>query len=233
MNSAKPNGPGFFGKAPAHGDFIARRVPDAVVGKVDTWLQQCLAASRATLVERWVEVFRISPLWRFAVSANIWSDEGAVCGVMMPSVDRVGRYFPMVAIYEFQSEISLTSLPFSAKEWFSDLESVLLGCLEDAFDIDAFDDELLALGPPPSLPKPSALTTRPSVLSGGGFEMTADRREDFEEEPLHTLELLALGLSEGMSIWWSNGSDSIVPRFAMVPGLPEIGRFVGLLEDRE
>ena len=61
---------GFYGKLPSHGDFLRRRVSDAFVGVWDAWLQECLAASRASLGDRWLDVYLTSPVWRFACAAG-------------------------------------------------------------------------------------------------------------------------------------------------------------------
>uniref|UniRef100_UPI0013C2CB68 type VI secretion system-associated protein TagF n=1 Tax=Pseudomonas viridiflava TaxID=33069 RepID=UPI0013C2CB68 len=42
----------------------------------------------------WLDAYLVSPLWRFAVPANLLGSQ-PVAGVMMPSIDRVGRYFPL------------------------------------------------------------------------------------------------------------------------------------------
>ena len=230
MSSADAHGPGFFGKVPAHGDFISRRVSEALVGNLDAWLQQCLTASRLALGERWTEVFRISPLWRFAVSPGLWAD-GAVCGISMPSVDRVGRYFPMVSVYEFEESVALMSLPFNSGDWFSALETTLLTCLDDDFDVDAFDQALNVLGAPTHMPKPRSVTGQASVLADCGFEAVANGREEFEHDPIAVLEAFAIGLGAPASVWWSDGSDNVTPRFAVLPGVPEPERCVRLLED--
>ncbi len=46
---------GFFGKLPSHGDFVRRRVADDFVAGWDSWLQQCLAQSRETLGDAWLD----------------------------------------------------------------------------------------------------------------------------------------------------------------------------------
>ena len=58
---------GLFGKLPSHGDFLRRRASDAFVDTWDAWLRECLAASRAALGERWLDVYLTSPAWRFCV----------------------------------------------------------------------------------------------------------------------------------------------------------------------
>jgi len=47
---------GFYGKLPSLGDFVGRRVPEHVVQRWDHWLQESVAASRASLGERWLDL---------------------------------------------------------------------------------------------------------------------------------------------------------------------------------
>jgi type VI secretion system ImpM family protein len=85
---------GFFGKLPSHGDFVSRRLSRDFLDVWDGWLQHCMAESKATLGENWLNVFLTSPIWRFAMTPGACGDE-AYIGVLTPSVDRVGRYFPL------------------------------------------------------------------------------------------------------------------------------------------
>ena len=81
---------GFYGKLPSHGDFIRRRVSDAFVDAWDAWLRECIAASRAALGPRWLDVYLTSPAWRFACAAGACGHT-PVIGVVAPSVDQVGH----------------------------------------------------------------------------------------------------------------------------------------------
>ena len=85
---------GLFGKLPSHGDFLRRRVSDAYVDAWDAWLRECLAESRAALGERWLDVYLTSPAWRFVCAPGACGP-APVMGLMVPSVDRVGRFFPL------------------------------------------------------------------------------------------------------------------------------------------
>lgn len=85
---------GFCGKLPARGDFIASRLPRSFVDPWYDWLQRCLPASRQALGDEWDAVWNEAPIWRFALAAGICGP-GAVIGLWMPSIDRVGRQFPI------------------------------------------------------------------------------------------------------------------------------------------
>ncbi|MBP2161043.1 MULTISPECIES: type VI secretion system-associated protein TagF [Asticcacaulis] len=80
-----------FGKLPAHGDFIARGLSDADTERLDDFLSASLSA--AAMVDGFDDLYALAPVWRFVT--NIGGE--AVCGVLAPSIDRVGRQFPILA----------------------------------------------------------------------------------------------------------------------------------------
>ena len=92
--SARPPTPGWFGKLPILGDFASRRLPEAFIKPWDDWLQASLAASRQAIGERWLDLYLTFPVWRFVVPAGLIADSCWI-GVLLPSVDRVGRCFPL------------------------------------------------------------------------------------------------------------------------------------------
>jgi type VI secretion system protein ImpM len=85
---------GFHGKIPARGDFVQVGLPRAFTDPWDGWMQRMVAASRAVLGEAWLPAWLEVAVWRFALSPDVCGP-GAVIGLWMPSVDRVGRYFPL------------------------------------------------------------------------------------------------------------------------------------------
>src|SRR5262245_49314569 len=112
---------GFYGKLPSHGDFLARRVPDAFVGTWDPWLQECMAATRATLGDRWLDVYLTSPIWRFTCAAGACGPEG-VAGIVVPSVDKVGRYFPLTIVAGLPRDVPPAAAAGALDEFFDRAE---------------------------------------------------------------------------------------------------------------
>ena len=102
---------GIYGKLPSHGDFLRRRVPDDFVGVWDAWLQASIAASRSDLGSEWLNLYLTSPAWRFCCDAGVCG-ANACAGVMVPSVDRVGRYFPLTLVWSVPDGV--TPLPSRA-----------------------------------------------------------------------------------------------------------------------
>src|SRR5215470_14234575 len=94
---------GFYGKLPSHGDFISRSVADAFIDRWDAWLQAGMAQSRQDLGNDWLDLFLTSPVWRFALERGVIGGN-AFAGILLPSVDRVGRYFPLTVVAELLPE---------------------------------------------------------------------------------------------------------------------------------
>lgn len=109
-----------------------------------------MLASQRVLGAGWLDLFLVSPAWHFALEAGVGSDVG-LCGVMIPSVDRVGRYFPLTVLCPLPGGASpLTAWAGANSQWFSNVESLLLSTLEEDVDVESFDQRLVALGYPPS-----------------------------------------------------------------------------------
>jgi type VI secretion system protein ImpM len=85
---------GFYGKIPARGDFVCVSLPRSFVDPWHAWIERMLAASRAELGEEWQPAWLEAPVWRFALPSGLCGPEPAL-GLWLPSVDRVGRYFPL------------------------------------------------------------------------------------------------------------------------------------------
>lgn len=90
---------GFFGKLPARGDFVGGGLSAALVATWHGWMQQRLAESRDELQEGWTEAWLVAPVWRFALPPGQCGTQ-SVTGLFLPSVDKVGRYFPLLAAIE-------------------------------------------------------------------------------------------------------------------------------------
>ena len=96
MNARQASGPsiGFFGKLPSRGDFLRAGLSSDFLQPWDRWLQRVLADGQRMLDETWPEVWRVAPVWRFALPR--WQcGRQPVLGLWMPSVDSVGRSFPL------------------------------------------------------------------------------------------------------------------------------------------
>lgn len=135
---------GLFGKLPDHRDFVRRALPEGFVGPWDGWLSAALAASRARLGEEWLAAFLEAPVWRFALAPGVCGRRGAA-GVLAPSVDAVGRHFPLTVA-------ALTDAPPdpAASPWHDALETIVVDAVTGAWSADALAAALAQAGGPPA-----------------------------------------------------------------------------------
>jgi type VI secretion system protein ImpM len=136
---------GLFGKLPVQGDFVRAGLPGSFVQPWDGWLQGVLSASRQLLGADWVPAWLEAPIWRFVLPEGMCG-AGAVLGLMLPSVDRVGRYFPLTLAAVFTPGLAPDAA--GAGTWLAAAEAAGLAALER----DATLAEILAglpTEPPP------------------------------------------------------------------------------------
>lgn len=87
---------GVYGKIPSVGDFFSRGLPRQDIVAVDHWLQEGMVALQA-LRDDWQATYLIAPVWRFLIPAGVLGSS-AKSGLVMASVDKIGRYFPIVVL---------------------------------------------------------------------------------------------------------------------------------------
>jgi type VI secretion system protein ImpM len=226
---------GLYGKLPTHGDFLRRRTPDGFVESWDPWLQESIAASRAILADRWLDTYLTSPVWRFAFSADVCGPQ-PVGGVVAPSVDRVGRYFPLTLVWQAPAQLTCLELALRYRRWFEQAERLLVDTLAlEHIDFATFDDDVIQLQAHLQLASPPMRWTEAdmaALLSG---------RQDNWRLPLPAAsqwdealgQLLGLQLSRAfnpMALWWSEGSMAVDPGGLMTRGLPAPQRFAAMLD---
>ncbi len=218
--------PGFYGKLPAFGDFISRRLPASFVHPWDAWLQDAISSSKNKLGEEWLETYLTSPVWRFLLSAGACGNQACI-GILMPSVDNVGRYFPLTLAVLMEQGAVLPRLFLDWAEWFGKMEDLALSTLEDEFNFEKFDQELqrMVLEPmssredllfEPDLPDDD---NRPLFQIGAGELLQI--RDAFVD-----LSGCLLGrFSPTYTLWFTNGSEDMKPTLLAYNGLPSPSAF--------
>lgn len=220
---------GFYGKLPVIGDFVSRRLPNDFINPWDNWLQSAISASRESLGDEWLNSYLTSPIWRFLLSEGVCGDK-AVAGIVMPSVDRVGRYYPLTIAVVFEQSPSLPFLFTAGNAWFEQLEDVALTGLEGNLDINAFD-QLIQTIPIFSLPtnsssdQPFSVEKKSFYTSMENFGRTADAFVGLNAK-------LLASFMPGYSLWSNEGSEHVQAALLACEGLPPISSFAGFLNDR-
>jgi type VI secretion system protein ImpM len=222
--------PGFYGKLPVLGDFVSRRLSREFINPWDKWLQSAMAASQQQLAENWLKAYLSSPVWRFALSPGLCGNAGWL-GVLMPSVDRVGRYFPLTLALPVSADINLSDVFIANNAWFAEVESIALTALEDNLDLNGFDNLLTGL---PAIASPEVRSAERTLRRDAGSAKNAIcigiDHEGPAEEALADLKTNLFDVfTSGYSLWATLGSDHIKPFLLGCDGLPPVNAFVSLL----
>jgi type VI secretion system protein ImpM len=137
--------PGWYGKLPGMGDLDHRRLPDAFRKPWSRWLQAGLGRLRMRH-EDWADRYLQAPRWCFVLGDNL-IDGRCWVGVLMPSVDGAGRYFPFTVAAEFvssRSELQGDALARTQQWWALAARAALEG-LAGELDAERFDELLQRL----------------------------------------------------------------------------------------
>jgi type VI secretion system protein ImpM len=135
---------GWYGKIPGTGDFIARRMPGAFSEGWDRWLQAAIAGSRDRLGSQWRDNYLSMPVWRFVFSPGLLTPN-AWAGIVAPSVDAVGRYFPLAMACALPSlSLDLVRTMIAAEPWFDEIETIALDALAPDANVAAVDAAVMA-----------------------------------------------------------------------------------------
>jgi type VI secretion system protein ImpM len=227
LNSQEPpGGPGFYGKLPIRGDFLSRRLPLAYTQAWDVWMQESIASSRERLHDRWLDCYLTSPVWRYLIN-DARLGEGAFAGVLIPSVDQVGRYFPFLISAQVHHRENLFHLLVRGTSWFDAAELTALEALNQNVDIDELDNRIRDLGYPDFDHDWTPLELGQSTSLPWRLPLRATDRIG-ELMPAVAEHLFRERFSD-FSLWWTNGSRQVEPTLVVYSGLPPTTDFASLM----
>ncbi len=222
----RTNDVGLFGKLPAHGDFIYRDLPSHFINAWDAWLQGYIASSQQHLGEAWLDIYLTSPIWRFAMSDGV-VDGLSWAGIMLPSVDRVGRYFP----FSIVTKVPASANPFliiQQNSWFDGVEQLALSALSGHLQLEELVQEINRQ--PLDLP-PVTQRHAPALESAGIFIEFASEMPALESAYAHLLDSQCRQNYSNYSLWsTAMGSERINPSLFFTRGLPNFRSAAALLD---
>jgi type VI secretion system protein ImpM len=215
---------GVFGKLPQKRDFVTFNVPRVTLEPFETWLQSAVAASRSELAGAWQEHYLVAPIWRFWIGGDIL---GATCaGSLVPSVDGIGRFFPLTILYCAESGEEIPPPPFAPMDdWYAAIETRLLGVLDEKAEVqvDRLTEGLRAPESDARPPEPRPLPVR--------------RGRIWQEDGSAAGELLASLMAAdywasaaGKSFWWTNGGTARKPLVYVRNALPDPFFYVDMIK---
>ncbi len=220
---AEPIIKGYYGKVSTHGDFVSRGLPASFIDPWDAWLQEAIVTSHLHLGDDWLNCYLTGPIYRFVLAPGICG-ENSWFGIMMPSVDRVGRYYPMTITTMNRSNINPFILLQQEISWFTKIEALALTSLTDDFSLKQFNHELNLL--------------QPEIFNKNCESVIKNKKNNNKQEIHHAWQqtiqtnqtinnLIPCFLDNFLkeycfsySLWWTRGSERVDPSLLICEGLP-------------
>jgi type VI secretion system protein ImpM len=217
-----------FGKLPSKRDFVAINAPRKFLTVWENWVQAGIAASREQLGKDWQVAYLSAPIWRFWLGAEIGGAE--TVGALMPSVDGIGRYFPLTVFAAAPGGMMIDPPTIdSMDEWFASIEASMLAVLEAT--APESPAELAGRLPAPVLrarPEAPAPPMHPAKGIAVWLASGHSAADIFLDLSQHDREQV----HAGRSYFWTVGGPDYRSQVVASAGLPDPHVFSGLLTGR-
>lgn len=223
---------GYYGKVSTHGDFVSRGLPSSFIDPWDAWLQEAVICSQQQLADNWLNCYLTGPIYRFALSPGVCGENGWL-GIMMPSVDSIGRYYPMTIATINKQNVN----PFIAMQqeavWFTNLEALALSSLDDNFSIEQFNIDLNALKPS-SIINNEEITVFPEPIirqsSSHAWQGIIEGNQTITDVLPFFLNNFLKEHYFAYSLWWTKGSELVAPSLLVNEGMPPFKGIAAMLD---
>lgn len=212
---------GCYGKIPALGDFLSRNLPAAFVEAWDSWLRRAMAACARGGDDGWSDRYLSAPIWRFLLAPGAMGETGRA-GVLVPSVDRIGRCFPLTIATDIPDGMAPTDMLDAWADGFERAEIVAIGTIGRALEPEAFVERVAALPAPSSVPPPAVgCWTQADTPATGARTAGAPEDAGVARSLVGTLAppLLA-ALPQSWSLWWHLEWEQRPATSVLFAGLP-------------
>lgn len=194
---------GWYGKLPSLGDFVGRRMPHALESEWDSWVRAGMDELRSVSPETWPEVFVSAPVWFFAAAARV-TGSAVLMGALAPSMDRVGRYYPLTILAAAPDVGCALADDARLRTFFAGARAAIVEARRLAWSAEELDERVSYLTPPferrrADVRKPSLIDDILSDLSEASYAQQP--AEDKVELPRGEWRDYLLG-QDDRSLWW-------------------------------
>ena len=220
--SATALAPGWHGKLPSLGDFASRRLDATFIDPWGGWLAAGLLALRESAPETWLEDYLASPSWRFLLTPGALpgaAGAGAWAGVLMPSVDKVGRYFPLTLVLPLGDGPGSTAQMAGLWHWLGRLDDLARDALYEDWSAERLEEQLARMALPEITPLAQPSAALPAT-AGAVVEPTGPDAGDvvrligIEAQRAWAERMRGCG-------WWHARPDEQPARLLLTRGLPD------------
>jgi type VI secretion system protein ImpM len=216
---------GVFGKLPAKRDFVAFNAPRRFLDVWEPWLQAGVATSKQMLGAAWSDAYNRAPIWRFWLGAGFFGE--ATIGAFMPSVDGVGRSFPL-CVFAGEDDKSLAPPELDPNdEWCQAAEAILLEALDPSATLEAIAERVASM-PAPALRRRISEVSGLRALPEGGV-LARDVDLEISASFVAARRFGYRQAFASQSFWWTVGGEDYPPLALSQVGLPRATRFADML----
>lgn len=220
---------GYYGKLPAYGDFIQKRMPQDFINVWHEWLQTGMLAARESEPDNWLSYYLNCPTWCFVLSAGVCGAQ-AVAGVTIPSVDKVGRYFNFTLACMLPEEAEPAVFASINPPWFTALRDLALAALDEEMEQENIEASITEQGLELDYVAPARLR----------YESVAEHQRVIYPEAT-SISIQLPGLLHNMlssernhyGIWWHNGSNQVSSQALVCAEMPSQSEYLRLLMDED
>ena len=217
---------GYYGKLPARGDFVGKGLPRSFIDPWDTWSRTAMYAGKQQLGNTWLNSYLTSPPYWYVLSPHNCGEQ-IWMGVVIPSVDSVGRYFPLTLCRTASISANPLLLFKQHSQWFSDAERLLISCLQDGFQLENFEQDLQHL----SLDE-SGTVMQASLqhYEHSAWRVAANSLDHRMNAYPILLEDVLKSFCMAYSVWKTEGSQHIPASLLVSQGLPPFAGIASMLD---
>jgi type VI secretion system protein ImpM len=158
--------------------------------------------------------------------------------LLLPSVDRVGRYFPLTLVWPTPLDLSTLEVAVRFQRGFERAEQLLLDTLAlERFEFAEFDRHVMDLAAqleelaPPGARRLTRAAAGSALAGSSRPRCISLRAVSALDVPVFQIlgDQLDAG-SGGFGLWWTDGSSVIEPICLMTAGLPEPSHYSAMLD---
>jgi len=220
---------GLYGKVPSKRDFIAPGASRSFLDVWEPWIQGGMSASHQRLGDQWQATFLKAPIWRFWLGEELCGT--TYLGALMPSLDGIGRYFPLTVFASAAEGAAIPPPEFDAQDdWFAAVEDFLLATLDHDVTYETIAAQLEQLSPPREGPPISAqrdIVALPEgaatmIPSGGSFADAFTRMRTASNAKTYA----------SSTFWWTIGGEGYAPVALASRRMPDPFLFTEMLTGR-
>ncbi len=229
MSTEPINVAGYHGKVPTHGDFVSRGLPNTFINPWDIWLQEAIHTSRQQLGQNWLDYYLTSPIYRFVLSPGICGN-ATWMGIVMPSVDKVGRYYPMTICRMYNQAANPFSILHNNSGWFDQIELLARSCLNDNLDLDNFFHSICRLNPNHINQAEQNIQAQYNFSFPSALQQSLSSLEEIPGILPSILDRLLKEHYFAYSTWCTHGSENVSPSLLICAGLPPFDGMAALFD---